>query len=402
METKKKPNYGTTTQSNLNNFYREKEMSEITPFTINTPEAQLTDLRNRINNTRWAEEECVNDWSQGIPLTYVREIADYWANQYDWRKSEQYLNTFDHFQTHINDLDIHFIHQRSPHPDAYPLIITHGWPGSIVEFHKVIQPLVDPTKHGGKAEDAFHVVCPSLPGYGFSGKPSQSGWGVEKIAETWDQLMVQLGYENYGAQGGDWGAAVTTQIGRNIEHREAIHINMPIGRPTPESLQDPTDEEKSALEGLTYYQEWDSGYSKQQSTRPQTLGYGLVDSPVGQMAWIIEKFWSWMDCDGHPENTLTRDELLDNVMLYWLTASGASSARLYWESFGSFGGGDKVELPTGVASFPKEIIRSPRRWCEESYNITHWTTMPKGGHFGAFEQPELFINDLRIFFKTIR
>ena len=377
-------------------------MSEITPFTINTPESQLTDLRNRIDNTRWAEEECVNDWSQGIPLTYVREIADYWANQYDWRKSEQYLNTFDHFQTNIDDLDIHFIHQKSPHPDAYPLIITHGWPGSIVEFHKVIQPLVDPTKHGGKAEDAFHVVCPSLPGYGFSGKPSQSGWGVEKIAETWDQLMVRLGYENYGAQGGDWGAAVTTQIGRNIGHCDAIHINMPIGRPTPESLQDPTDEEKSALEGLTYYQEWDSGYSKQQSTRPQTLGYGLVDSPVGQMAWIIEKFWSWMDCDGHPENTLTRDELLDNVMLYWLTASGASSARLYWESFGSFGGGEKVELPTGVASFPKEIIRSPRRWCEESYNITHWTTMPKGGHFGAFEQPELFINDLRIFFKTIR
>ena len=377
-------------------------MSEITPFTINTPEEQLTDLRNRINNTRWAEEECVDDWSQGIPLTYVREIADYWANQYDWRKSEQYLNTFDHFQTNIDDLAIHFIHQKSPHPDAYPLIITHGWPGSIVEFHKVIQPLVDPTKHGGKAEDAFHVVCPSLPGYGFSGKPSQAGWGVEKIAETWDQLMVRLGYENYGAQGGDWGAAVTTQIGRNIGHCDAIHINMPIGRPTPESLQDPTDEEKSALEGLTYYQEWDSGYSKQQSTRPQTLGYGLVDSPVGQMAWIIEKFWSWMDCDGHPENTLTRDELLDNVMLYWLTASGASSARLYWESFGSFGGGDKVELPTGVASFPKEIIRSPRRWCEESYNITHWTTMPKGGHFGAFEQPELFINDLRIFFKTIR
>jgi len=390
------------TQLNLNNFYREKEMSEITPFTINTPEEQLTDLRNRINNTRWAEEECVNDWSQGIPLTYVREIADYWANQYDWRKSEQHLNTFDHFKTNIDDLDIHFIHQKSPHPDAYPLIITHGWPGSIVEFHKVIQPLVDPTKHGGKAEDAFHVVCPSLPGYGFSGKPSQSGWGVEKIAETWDQLMVRLGYENYGAQGGDWGAAVTTQIGRNMGHCDAIHINMPIGRPTPESLQDPTDEEKSALEGLTYYQEWDSGYSKQQSTRPQTLGYGLVDSPVGQMAWIIEKFWSWMDCDGHPENTLTRDELLDNVMLYWLTASGASSARLYWESFGSFGGGDKVELPTGVASFPKEIIRSPRRWCEESYNITHWTTMPKGGHFGAFEQPELFINDLRIFFKTIR
>ena len=377
-------------------------MSEITPFTIKISEDQITDLRNRVNNTRWVEEECVNDWSQGIPLTYVREVADYWANQYDWRKSERYLNTFDHYQTNINDLDIHFIHQKSPHQNAYPLVITHGWPGSIIEFHKVIQPLVNPTKHGGKAEDAFHVICPSLPGYGFSGKPTVSGWGVEKIAQTWDQLMVRLGYGNYGAQGGDWGAAVTTQIGRNVGHCDGIHINMPIGRPTPESLQDPTDEEKSALEGLTYYQEWDSGYSKQQSTRPQTLGYGLVDSPVGQMAWIIEKFWSWMDCDGHPENTLTRDELLDNVMLYWLTASGASSARLYWESFGSFGGGDKVEIPTGVASFPKEIIRSPRRWCEQSYNITHWTTMPKGGHFGAFEQPELFVNDLRTFFKTIR
>ncbi len=377
-------------------------MSEITPFTIKISEDQITDLRNRINNTRWVEEECVNDWSQGIPLTYVREVADYWANQYDWRKSERYLNTFDHYQTNINDLDIHFIHQKSPHQNAYPLVITHGWPGSIIEFHKVIQPLVNPTKHGGKAEDAFHIICPSLPGYGFSGKPTVSGWGVEKIAQTWDQLMVRLGYGNYGAQGGDWGAAVTTQIGRNVGHCDGIHINMPIGRPTPESLQDPTDEEKSALEGLTYYQEWDSGYSKQQSTRPQTLGYGLVDSPVGQMAWIIEKFWSWMDCDGHPENTLTRDELLDNVMLYWLTASGASSARLYWESFGSFGGGDKVEIPTGVASFPKEIIRSPRRWCEQSYNITHWTTMPKGGHFGAFEQPELFVNDLRTFFKTIR
>ncbi len=377
-------------------------MSEIKPFTINISEEQLVDLRDRINNTRWAEQECVEDWTQGIPLTYVREVADYWANQYDWREREEYLNSFDHYQTNINDLDIHFIHQQSPHPDAYPLIITHGWPGSIVEFHKVIQPLVDPTKHGGKAEDAFHVICPSLPGYGFSGKPSISGWGVEKIAETWDQLMVRLGYENYGAQGGDWGAAVTTQIGRNVGHCDGIHINMPIGRPTPESLQDPTDEEKSALEGLTYYQEWDSGYSKQQSTRPQTLGYGLVDSPVGQMAWIIEKFWSWMDCDGHPENTLTRDELLDNVMLYWLTASGASSARLYWESFGSFGGGEKVEIPTGVASFPKEIIRSPRRWCEESYNITHWTTMPEGGHFGAFEQPEIFVKDLRLFFKTIR
>ena len=377
-------------------------MNEIIPFIIDVPDEQLSDLRDRINLTRWPERECVDDWNQGIPLAYTKEVAEYWSTQYDWRRSEQQLNRFDHFTTEINELDIHSIHQRSPHPDAFPLIITHGWPGSIVEFHKVIEPLTDPTSYGGKAEDAFHVVCPSLPGYGFSGKPMTTGWGVEKIAETWDELMVRLGYETYGAQGGDWGAAVTTQIGRNVGHCAAIHVNMPIGRPTPEALEDPTEEEVSALERLTYYQEWDSGYSKQQSTRPQTLGYGLVDSPVAQMAWIIEKFWSWMDCDGHPENTLTRDELLDNVMLYWVTASGASSARLYWESFGSFGGGERVEIPTGVASFPKEIIRSPRRWCEQSYNVTHWNTMGKGGHFGAFEQPELFVNDLRTFFATIR
>lgn len=377
-------------------------MNEIIPFIIDVPDEQLSDLRDRINLTRWPERECVDDWNQGIPLAYTKEVAEYWSTQYDWRRSEQQLNRFDHFTTEINELDIHFIHQRSPHPEAFPLIITHGWPGSIVEFHKVIEPLTDPTSYGGKAEDAFHVVCPSLPGYGFSGKPMTTGWGVEKIAETWDELMVRLGYETYGAQGGDWGAAVTTQIGRNVGHCAAIHVNMPIGRPTPEALEDPTEEEVSALERLTYYQEWDSGYSKQQSTRPQTLGYGLVDSPVAQMAWIIEKFWSWMDCDGHPENTLTRDELLDNVMLYWVTASGASSARLYWESFGSFGGGERVEIPTGVASFPKEIIRSPRRWCEQSYNVTHWNTMGKGGHFGAFEQPELFVNDLRTFFATIR
>ena len=282
-------------------------------------------------------------------------------------------------------------------------MITHGWPGSIVEFHKIIDPLTTPTQYGGTQEDAFHVVCPTLPGYGFSGKPTQIGWGVEKIAKAWDELMVRLGYETYGAQGGDWGAAVTTQVGRNVGNCSAIHLNMPIGRPTAESLQEPDDDDKRALERLTYYQEWDSGYSTQQKTRPQTIGYGLVDSPVGQMSWIIEKFWSWMDCDEHPENVLTKDELLDNVMMYWLTASGASSARLYWESFGgSFGGGQKVEIPTGVASFPGEILQSPRTWCENSYNITHWTTMPVGGHFAAFEQPDLLVSDLQKFFKAYR
>jgi pimeloyl-ACP methyl ester carboxylesterase len=367
-------------------------MSAINPFRIAVPDADLADLKDRLARTRWPEAECVDDWTQGIPLAYTRELADYWAGEYDWRAREAALNRFNHYTTEIDGLDIHFIHQRSARDDAFPLLITHGWPGSIVEFHKVIEPLT---------ERGFDVVCPSLPGYGFSGKPAQTGWGIEKVAKTWDTLMGALGYERFGAQGGDWGAAVTTQIGRNGGRCAAIHVNMPLGFP-PGKLDNPTDEEQQALAAGKHYADWDSGYSKQQSTRPQTLGYGLVDSPVGQLAWIVEKFWAWMDCDGHPENVLTKDELLDNVMLYWLTASGASSARLYWESFNFFGGFDRVELPTGIASFPKEILKAPRSWCEGGYNITHWTDMPKGGHFAAFEQPELFVDDVSTFFATVR
>jgi len=367
-------------------------MARIQPFRIAVPDTGLADLKDRLQRTRWPDPECVDDWSQGIPLAYTQELASYWVNEYDWRTREAALNRFDQYTTEIDDLEIHFIHQRSARQDAFPLIITHGWPGSIIEFHKVIEPLNDA---------GFDVVCPSLPGYGFSGKPTATGWGVGRIAEAWDELMVRLGYQRYGAQGGDWGAAVTTQIGRNQRHCVAIHTNMPFGR-RPKDLQDPTADEVAALERLGYYQKWDSGYSKQQSTRPQTLGYGLVDSPVGQLAWIVEKFWSWMDCDGHPENVLSKDELLDNVMVYWATGSGASSARLYWESFGSFAGGDPVMLPTGVASFPKEILRSPRGWCEPNYHITRWTDMPRGGHFAAFEQPDLFVQDVGSFFEGFR
>ena len=370
--------------------------SAVHPFRISVPDADLTDLRERLSRTRWPERECVPDWSQGIPLDYTRELAAYWADGYDWRAREAALNRFDQFVTEIDGVDIHFIHQRCTNPDALSLIITHGWPGSIVEFAKVIEPL---------SRD-FHVVCPSLPGYGFSGKPTATGWTVERIATAWATLMARLGYDRYGAQGGDWGAAVTTQIGRNASVDGgngciAIHTNMPIAMPTPESIADPTAAEQAALEGLIYHQRWGMGYSEEQSTRPQTLGYGLVDSPVAQMAWIVEKFWAWTDCDGHPENVLTRDELLDNVMLYWATASGASSARLYWESFKNLADGGRVEVPTGVAAFPKEILRAPRRWCEPKYNITHWTDMPRGGHFAAFEQPELFIDDVSTFFGTI-
>ena len=377
-------------------------MGQVNPFRISLPDTDLADLKERLARTRWPEPECVDDWSQGIPLDYTRELARYWADEYDWRAREAALNRFDQFTTEIDGLDIHFIHQRSPHDDAFPLVITHGWPGSIVEFHKVSEPLTNPTAHGGRAQDAFHVVCPSLPGYGFSGKPSKTGWGVGKIAEAWETLMLSLGYDRYGAQGGDWGAAVTTQIGRNRGHCIAIHLNMPIARPAAGSGGDLTVDEQQALAAYAEHRQWGTGYSKQQSTRPQTLGYGLVDSPVGQLAWIVEKFWAWTDCDGHPENAVSRDELLDNVMLYWITGSGASSARLYWESFNSFITDGRVELPTGVAAFPKEILRTPRRWCETAYNITHWTTMPRGGHFAAFEQPDLFVDDVRAFFATVR
>ena len=377
-----------------------KFMAELKQFRIDVPAEVLDDLHARLAHTRWPEAECVDDWSQGIPLGYTQELAAYWADGYDWRSRQAALNRFDQFITAIDGLDIHFIHQRSPHADALPLVITHGWPGSIAEFQKVIEPLVNPPS--GRAEDAFHVVCPSLPGYGFSGKPSKTGWGVGKIAEAWETLMLSLGYDRYGAQGGDWGAAVTTQIGRNRGHCIAIHLNMPIARPAAGSGGDLTVDEQQALAAYAEHRQWGTGYSKQQSTRPQTLGYGLVDSPVGQLAWIVEKFWAWTDCDGHPENAVSRDELLDNVMLYWITGSGASSARLYWESFNSFFTDGRVELPTGVAAFPKEILRTPRRWCEAAYNITHWTTMPRGGHFAAFEQPDLFVDDVRAFFATVR
>lgn len=378
-------------------------MTDIRPFTIDIADEELDDLKRRIEATRWPEQECVDDWSQGMPLAYTRELAEYWANEYDWRAAEAALNRFPQFKTEIDGLDIHFIHQRSPHEDAFPLLITHGWPGSVLEFHKIIDPLTNPTDHGGNAEDAFHVVCPSIPGYAFSDKPSTHGTGVETIATMWDELMVRLGYDRYGAQGGDWGSAITTQIGReNRGQCAGIHINMPLGRPTEEAMANPSDADKDAIAAQQEYQQWDSGYSTQQRTRPQTLGYGLVDSPVAQMAWIVEKFWKWTDNDGSPEDALTRDEMLTNVMLYWLPGCGASSARLYWESFGAFGERTPVEVPTGAASFPREIIKAPRSWCEASYNLTHWTDMPRGGHFAAFEQPELFVDDLRTFFGTIR
>ena len=380
-------------------------MSDIKPFKIKISDEELEDLNKRLVATRWPEKETVKDWSQGVPLSYIKEICDYWINEYDWRSREEYYNTFTQFITDVDGIDIHFIHIKSPHKEAKPLIISHGWPGSIVEFHKIINPLIDPVSHGGKAEDAFHIVCPTLPGYGFSGKPSQPGTGVERIAELWDLLMNKIGYSEYFAQGGDWGSAITIAIGKqNRGSCKGLHVNMPFAPPTKEALENPSERDKMAFEGLNYYQEWGSGYSKQQSTRPQTLGYGLADSPIGQASWIIEKFYEWTDCNGHPENILNKEELLDNIMFYWLTKSASSSARLYWESFGSFGGDpeEKLEIPIGCSIFPKEISRTPKSWAEQIYsNIVYWNELEKGGHFAAFEQPEIFVNEIRNCFKKI-
>jgi pimeloyl-ACP methyl ester carboxylesterase len=376
----------------------------IKPFRIDVSDDILADLKSRLARTRWPEKELVDDWSQGAPLGWIQDICGYWAEGYDWRAREAALNRFEQFKTEIDGLDIHFIHARSNEPSALPLIITHGWPGSIVEFQKVIGPLVDPVAHGGKAADAFHVICPSLPGFGFSAKPRTTGWGVDRIAAAWATLMGRLGYSRYGAQGGDWGSAVTTSLGaQDPGHCAGIHITLAFNSAPRRDDGEPTPEEKRALAGLKHYVDSDSGYSKQQSTRPQTLGYALTDSPSGQAAWILEKFWAWTDCNGHPENIFTRDELLDNVMLYWLTQTATSSARLYWESFGKRRTTPKVEVPTGVAVFPKEIITPVRRWMEPNFPaITHWSEMEKGGHFAAFEQPALFVDEIRTFFRSLR
>jgi pimeloyl-ACP methyl ester carboxylesterase len=375
----------------------------IEPFRIAASDAALDDLKRRLRATRWPDREAVDDWSQGIPLAYVQDVCAYWSEKYDWRAREAKLNRFAQFKTELDGLGIHFAHVRSPHADALPLVITHGWPGSIVEFHKVIEPLTNPTAHGGEARDAFHVLCPSLPGYGFSDKPARHGWNVQRIADAWAQLMQRLGYARYVAQGGDWGAMVTTRIGiQDPAHCAGIHLNMPIAPPDPATMNDLTDKEKAALAGMQHYNDWDSGYSKQQSTRPQTVGYGLVDSPAGQAAWILEKFWAWTDCNGHPENALTRDELLDNVMLYWLPGTGASSARLYWESFRNLNL-DPVTVPVGCSIFPKEIFRTSRRWAEKRFSkLVHFNELEKGGHFAAFEQPELYVREVRTCFRHVR
>jgi pimeloyl-ACP methyl ester carboxylesterase len=380
---------------------------EPTPFIVEVSDADLDDLRSRLARTRWPEAETVSGtaepWSQGMPLEVTRELAEHWRTDYDWRIVEARLNAHPQFRAQVDGLGIHFLHVRSPHPDALPLILTHGWPGSVVEFLDVIGPLTDPEAHGGRAEDAFHLVVPSLPGFGWSDRPSSPGWNVPRIAAAWEQLMLGLGYDRFGAQGGDWGSMVTAALGSNHpEHLAGIHLNMPLVLPDPATMDDLTEGELTALAAFDHYQQWDSGYSTQQSTRPQTVGYGLTDSPVGQLAWIVEKFWAWTDCDGDPRRAVDADRLLDNVMVYWTTRTAASSARLYWESFKQpdF---SPISVPVGCSIFPKEIFRTSRRWAEQRFSdLRHFGELDRGGHFAAFEQPELFVTELRSAFATMR
>ena len=372
-------------------------MTDISPFVISISDEQIIDLKNRIANTRWPDAETTSGWNQGVPLAYVKELVQYWGEQYDQQRLANRLNAFDNFKTNLLGLNFHFMHIKSSNPNARPLLLTHGWPGSVVEFLKVIGPLTEPQDHGGTADDAFHLVIPSLPGYGFSDKPKATGWGVEKIADAWSTLMARLGYSQYFAQGGDWGSVITSYIARqDPEHCLGIHINMGIVAPDP-NAENLTANELSIMAGWKYYQDWDSGYSKQQATRPQTLGYGLVDSPSGQAAWIVEKFYQWMDCDGHPENIVSRDELLDNIMVYWLTGSGASSARLYWESFGGGEGREQpVSIPMGATISATDIFRTSERFASRVFtNIVFWKDKEEGGHFAAFEQPNAFVSELR-------
>ncbi len=380
------------------------EATAIVPFTLNIPESALVDLKRRLEATRWPERETVADWSQGVPVARIQALVEYWRTKYDWQRCEAMLNRFGQFKTQIDGLGFHFLHVRSRHVNALPLILSHGWPGSVIEFHKVIGPLADPAAHGGKAEDAFHVVVPSLPGYGFSDKPKQTGWGAGKTAAAWAQLMPRLGYNRYVAQGGDWGAAVTTELAHlRPPELAGIHLNMlfVVPKVIPKEL---SREEEDALAALDNFGKEGLGYAKQQATRPQTLGYGLTDSPAGQAAWIYEKFAEWTDSKRNPESVLSMDEMLDDIMLYWLPGTAASAARMYWENSKiDFTATAVIDLPVGCSIFPKEIYRAPQSWAKLAYrHLIYWNELDRGGHFAAFEQPKLFVDELRTCFRKLR
>ncbi len=376
---------------------------EILPFRIDIPQADLDDLRDRLARTRWPDQLPGVGWDYGIPLEYVRELASYWRDEYYWRVHEARLNGFGQFVTAIDGARVHFLHVRSASPDAMPLIITHGWPGSVVEFWDIIEPLTDPAACGGSPDDAFHLVIPSIPGYGFSGPTHDRGWDVRRVARAWAVLMSRLGYHRYGAQGGDWGSIISRELGlADPEHVAGVHLNTLITR-VPDDAGELTEEETRWREAARRFRTAGSGYNVIPATRPQTLAYGLTDSPAGQLAWITEKFGEWTD-DGLPDEAVDRDQLLTNVTLYWLTGTAGSSARLYYETARAraWSPTERSPVPTGVAVFPREITPPIRRFAEQSDNITHWTEFGRGGHFAAMEVPDLLVGDVREFFRPLR
>ena len=369
---------------------------DVTSFRIEIPDADLDDLRDRLHRTRWPEAETVDDWSQGVPLAYLRDLCEYWADGYDWRATEARLNALPQFRTRIDGLGIHFIHARSPHPDALPLVITHGWPGSIVEFLKVIGPLTDPTAYGGDAADAFHVVCPSLPGYGFSDKPARPGWNVQRIAGAWAALMARLGYDRYGAHGGDWGSVISRALANVApDHVVGVHLNYLPTPPLPGIEAELSDADLGRLDTIKALVAQKPGYQVLMATTPQTIAYGLTDSPVSQLTWIAEKFDEWSD----PRSPIDVDRLLTNVMLYWLTGTANSSARLRKESPGP---APYCDVPIGVAVFPYDITLAVRPLVERQFTVARWTEFDRGGHFAATEAPDLLAADVIAFFETLR
>jgi pimeloyl-ACP methyl ester carboxylesterase len=383
--------------------------ASIEPFTIEVSDAVLQDLHERLAKTRFPDQLKGAGWNYGTDLSYLKQLCSDWRSDFDWRAQERALNRFDHFCAEIDGLKIHFIHQRSKEEKAIPLIMIHGWPGSFVEFVKVIGPLTDPVAHGGRPEDAFHVICPSIPGYGFSDAPNKSGFGCEQMAEVFAKLMARLGYKRYGAHGGDWGAVISGWMAAiDAPHVFGFHMDQTLGNP-PETVNDQPQEEPSAQEKMetennSNADDMESGYAVIQSTKPQSLGYGLNDSPAGLAAWIVEKFHRWSDCDGNIETKFTKDELLTNIMIYWITESITSSMRIYYEARATgwkLVPDEKVTVPTGCLLSPLEP-QLPRKWVENSFNVTHWTVMPKGGHFAALEEPDLLVNDIRAFFRNLR
>src|SRR6058998_3742035 len=381
----------------------------VEPFRIAVPDAVLADLRERLARTRFPDEIPASGWTYGTDLAYLRELVAYWRERFDWRAAEARLNALPQFRARVGGLRIHFIHVRGAGPAPFPLVITHGWPGSVAEFVKLIGPLTDPGRHGGDPADAFDVVAPSMPGYGFSDHPTEPGMDPERIAALWAELMAGLGYQRFGAQGGDWGAMVTTYLGAGHAARVlGIHLNMVIALPEdPQnpSLEGLTQEEIVDLMAVQQFLKEETGYQRIQGTKPQTLAYALNDSPAGLAAWIVEKFRTWSDCGGDVERRFSKDELLTNVMLYWVTGAIGSSFWPYYARYHApwpIADGQRIEVPTAYADFPKEIIRPPRSWAERVYNIKRWTVMPSGGHFAALEEPRLLAEDIRAFFRDLR